>query len=330
MRWIFLIIAAGIILFAGASFLIKPEFVEITSTSTQSSVLSSEEPTRIILAGDIMLDRGVEYMIEKYGGGNFEFPFLKIADEFQKADIVFGNLEGPISDKGEKVGSIYSFRNNPESMEGLNFAGFNVLSLANNHAFDYGKEAFEDTLKRFKETGINYVGAGFNESEAYEPVIKEINGTRIGFLAYTDLGSPYWKATVNASGIAWINGELLDLARQQIKETKEKVDILIVSLHSGEEYAEAPTQFQVEFSKAAIDAGADLAVGHHPHVVQKPEIYNGKYIFYSLGNFIFDQAFSEETMEGQIVEILIENGKIREARLINTKINDFFQVEIVN
>ncbi len=330
MRWIFLIIAAGIILFAGASFLIKPEFVEITSTSTQSSVLSSEEPIRIILAGDIMLDRGVEYMIEKYGGGNFEFPFLKIADEFQKADVVFGNLEGPISDKGEKVGSIYSFRNNPESMEGLNFAGFNVLSLANNHAFDYGKEAFEDTLKRFKETGINYVGAGFNESEAYGPVIKEINGTKIGFLAYTDLGSPYWKATANASGIAWINGELLDLVRQQIKETKEKVDILIVSLHSGEEYTETPTQFQIEFSKAAIDAGADLAVGHHPHVVQKPEIYNGKYIFYSLGNFIFDQAFSEETMEGQIVEILIENGKIREARLINTKINDFFQVEIVN
>lgn len=317
MRWIFLIIAAGIILFAGASFLIKPEFVETTP-----------EPIRIILAGDIMLDRGVEYMIEKYGEGNFEFPFLKIADEFKKADVVFGNLEGPISDKGEKVGSIYSFRNNPEAIEGLNFAGFNVLSLANNHAFDYGKEAFEDTLKRFKEIGIDYVGAGFNELEAYEPVIKEVNGTKIGFLAYTDLGSPYWKATANASGIAWINGELLDLAGQQIKETKEKVDILIVSLHSGEEYAEAPAQFQIEFSKAAIDAGADLAVGHHPHVVQKPEIYNGKYIYYSLGNFIFDQAFSEETMEGQIVEILIENGKIKEIIPINIKINEFFQPEI--
>lgn len=317
MRWIFLIIAAGIILFAGASFLIKPEVIETTP-----------EPIRIILAGDIMLDRGVEYMIEKYGGGNFEFSFLKIADEFQKADVVFGNLEGPISDKGEKVGSIYSFRADPRVIDGLNFAGFNALSLANNHAFDYGREAIEDTLKRLKETGIDYVGAGFNESEAYGPVIKKVNRTKIGFLAYTDLGSPYWKATTNASGIAWINKDDLNSVKQNIEIAKSKVDVLIVSLHSGEEYAEAPTQFQVEFSKAAIDAGADLVVGHHPHIVQKPEIYNGKYIFYSLGNFIFDQAFSKETMEGQIVEILIENGKIREIIPINIKINEFFQPEI--
>jgi len=317
MKWIFLIIAAGIVLFAGASFLIKPEFVETTP-----------EPIRIILAGDIMLDRGVEYMIEKYGEGNFEFPFLKIADKFQKADVVFGNLEGPISDKGEKVGSIYSFRADPRAIEGLKFAGFNVLSLANNHAFDYGRQALEDNLAKLSRSGIDYVGAGFNESEAYGPVIKEANGTKIGFLAYTDLGSPYWKATADASGIAWIDEEQLGLAKSQIEKAKSEVDILIVSLHSGEEYAEAPAQFQVEFSKAAIDAGADLTVGHHPHVVQKPEIYNGKYIFYSLGNFIFDQAFSEETMEGQIVEILIENGKIREIIPINIKINEFFQPEI--
>jgi len=202
------------------------------------------------------------------------------------------------------------------------------LSLANNHAFDYGRQALEDSLAKLSRSGIDYVGAGFNESEAYSPVIKEINGTKIGFLAYTDLGSPYWKATADASGIAWIDEEQLGLAKSQIEKAKSEVDILIVSLHSGEEYAEAPAQFQVEFSKAAIDAGADLTVGHHPHVVQKPEIYNGKYIFYSLGNFIFDQAFSEETMEGQIVEILIENGKIREIIPINIKINEFFQPEI--
>jgi len=323
--------------------LIKPEVIETTPTPTQSSVFSSEEPIRIILAGDIMLDRGVEYMIEKYGGGDFRFPFLKIADEFQKADVVFGNLEGPISEKGEKVGSIYSFRAVPRAIEGLNFAGFNVLSLANNHAFDYGREALEDTLKRLKETGvdelrsssrfanarvIDYVGAGLNKDDAYSPVVKEINGTKIGFLAYTDLGSPYWAATASSSGIAWLTEEKLENIKGDIKLAKEKVDILIVSLHSGEEYAEAPTQFQVEFSKAAIDAGADLAVGHHSHVVQKPEIYNGKYIFYSLGNFIFDQAFSEETMEGQIVEILIENGKIKEITPEEIKINEFFQPEI--
>ncbi len=331
-KLLFLLLLLGMALFIGSSFLMKPRVVEVISQPSQisTSTPEKEKSITIILAGDIMLDRGVEYMTEKYGGGNFEFPFLKIADEFQKADVVFGNLEGPISDKGEKVGSVYSFRADPRAIDGLNFAGFNILSLANNHAFDYGREALEDTLEKLKTAGINHVGAGFNEEESYSPVIKEINGTKIGFLAYTDLGSPYWTATASSSGIAWLTEEKLENIKEDIKLAKEKVDILIVSLHSGEEYAEAPAQFQIEFSKAAIDAGADLAVGHHPHVVQKPEIYNGKYIFYSLGNFIFDQAFSKETMEGQIVEILIENGKIKEVRLINTKINEFFQPEIVD
>ncbi len=328
MKWIFLIIAAGIILFAGASFLIKPEVIETISTSTQSSVLSLEEPIRIILAGDIMLDRGVEYMIEKYGQGDFKFPFLKIADDLKNTDIVFGNLEGPISDKGEKVGSIYSFRNNPESIDGLTYAGFNVISLANNHAFDYGREALEDTLKRLKATGINYVGAGLNGNEAFSPIIKEINGQKIGFLAYTNLGPETWKAVGENSGIAWVSENDFEKIKEEIKSAKAKSDILIVSLHSGEEYQKTPTQFQIDFSKMAIEASADLVVGHHPHVMQPDEKYLNGHIFYSLGNFVFDQAFSEETMEGQIVEILIENGKIREIIPKNIKINEFFQPEI--
>ncbi len=350
MKWIFLIIAAGIILFAGASFLIKPEVVETTSTSTQSSVFSSEEPIRIILAGDIMLDRGVEYMIEKYGGGNFEFPFLKIADEFKKADIVFGNLEGPISDKGIKVGSVYSFRADPRAIDGLNFAGFNALSLANNHAFDYGREALEDTLKRLKETGINYVGAGFNATETYSAVIKEIKGVKIAFLAYTDLGPETWKAKGDNSGIAWISekpstrAELgagpvphrnevsgagdFEKIEIDIQNAKSQADILIVSLHAGEEYQKEPTQFQTDFAKMAIDAGADIVVGHHPHVVQPNEIYNEKYIFYSLGNFVFDQGFSKETMQGKMVKVIIKNKKIEEITPIDIKINELFQPEI--
>ncbi len=282
----------------------------------------------LILVGDIMLDRGVEYTIEKEGNGDFKFPFLKIAEELQKADIVFGNLEGPISDKGEKVGSIYSFRNNPKSIEGLRFAGFNVISLANNHAFDYGREALEDTLKRLNEAGINYIGAGINEKEAFSPIIKETNGTKIAFLAYTNLGSPYWRATETSSGIAWVDWNYIEKIKNDIQEAKSQADILIVSLHSGEEYTSKPSQFQIEFSKAAIDAGADLVIGHHPHVIQLNERYQNGYIFYSLGNFIFDQGFSEETMKSQILRVTIDNDKmIKEVVPINIKINSFFQVE---
>jgi len=285
----------------------------------------------IILVGDVMLDRGVEYMIGKYGEGDFRFPFLKIADELKGAKLLFGNLEGPISDKGIKVGSIYSFRAKPEAIEGLTFAGFNLISLANNHALDYGREALEDTFLRLKTAGIDYVGAGFNEGEAYggrTPIIKEIEGTKIGFLAYTNLGPESWKATSENSGIAWVSEKDMEKVKESIKSAKERVDILIVSLHAGEEYAAEPTQFQIEFSKAAIDAGADLVIGHHPHVVQKSEKYKDKWIFYSLGNFVFDQGFSEETMRSEIIEVLIAESKIKEVKPKLIKMNNYFQPKI--
>ena len=268
----------------------------------------------------MVFDRGVQYMIEKEGGGDFKFPFLKIADELNRADIVFGNLEGPISDKGTKVGSIYSFRNDPEAIEGLIFAGFNVISLANNHAFDYSKVALEDCLTRLSAAGIAYAGAGFDEKEAFSPTIKEINGTKIGFLAYTNLGPEVWRAQGENSGIAWISDELLGNAEQQIRKAKQVSDVLIVSLHAGEEYQEAPTQFQIDFNKMAEEAGADLVVNHHPHVIQQD--------FYSLGNFIFDQGFSEETMKSKVIEVKIQDKKIKSVLTKKIKINEFFQPEI--
>ena len=320
MRWIFVFFILGVVLFAGSFFLIKSRVVEISPPPAQvseSSLIPSSatesQTITIILVGDIMLNRGVEYMVKKQGNGDFKFPFLKIADYLNEADILFGNLESPISDKGTKVGSIYSFRAEPKAIEGLKFAGFDVLSLANNHAFDYGRAALEDTLLRLKEAGIDSAGVG-------SPVIKEIKNTKIAFLSYTNLGSPYW-------GISWADWDNLKEIEKEIKEAKENSDILIVSLHSGEEYQKTPTEFQVEFSKMAIDAGADLVIGHHPHVVQSVEEYREGYIAYSLGNFVFDQGFSEETMNGLLLKIVIENDKIKEVIPVKTKINQYFQPE---
>ena len=175
--------------------------------------MPEKKTVSVVLVGDTMLNRGVEYMIKNEGDGDFRFPFLKIAEDLKGVNLLFGNLEGPISDKGIKVGSIYSFRNDPKTIEGLTFAGFDVISLANNHVFDYGREALEDTFLRLKTAGIDYVGAGFNEGEAYgesTPVIKEIEGTKIGFLAYTNLGPETWKAVGENSGMAWISEEDID------------------------------------------------------------------------------------------------------------------------
>jgi len=285
----------------------------------------TKKPITLFFIGDIMLDRGVEYMIVKEGKGDYKFPFLKIADYLEEADILFGNFEGPISNKGIKVGSIYSFRTDPKAIEGLVFAGFDILSEANNHVFDYGREAMEDTFSRLKASGIDYVGAGFNEKEAYSPVIKEIRRVRIAFLAYTNLGSSSWKAINERSGIAWLEEQRM---KEEIKKAKDLADIVIVSFHYGEEYFLEPVSFQVSISKTAIDSGADLIIGHHPHVIQPVEKYKDAYIAYSLGNFIFDQGFSEKTMEGLLLKVLIEDKEIKELIPIKFEINQFFQPEI--
>ena len=285
-----------------------------------------EDPEIILLAvGDIMLDRGVELNIKKNGNGDFQFPFLRIADDLQEADILFGNLEGPISDQGKNVGSIYSFRADPKAIEGLKYAGFDVLSLANNHMLDYGRDALEDTFKRLKEAGIDYVGGGINEQEAYSLLIKEIKGIKIAFLAYTDLGPESWKATEEYSGMAWINNKDMEKIKKDIEKAKEESDILIVSLHSGKEYSTTPSFFQSYFFKICIDAGADIGIGHHPHVVQDVEEYGDGWIAYSLGNFVFDQGFSEETMESCLLRITIKDKKIDQVSCQKIKISDLFQ-----
>jgi len=313
---------------------------EIEKTEKEISLPSfyfEKPPIILMFVGDIMLDRGVEYMVQKYGNDDWNFPFLKIVDFLKSSDILFGNLEGLISDKGAKVGSIYSFRAEPGAIDGLLFAGFDMVSVANNHIFDYGREAMEDNFNRLKSAGINYVGGGFNEKEAHSSIIKNIKGTKIAFLAYNGVGLKYWFATKDKSGINWLEEEQLV---KDIKAAKEIADLVIVSMHFGDEYQFQSNNEQKKFARLAVDSGADLVFGHHPHVAQEIEKYTPMdisregskykegYIAYSLGNFIFDQNFSEETMQGMLLEVLIEDEKIKKITPFEIKINKYFQPEI--
>ena len=317
--------------------LTKSRIIQSNPPTAQISEAIPSLPTEkkqitLMLVGDIMLNRGVELEIKKRDDWNW--PFLKIAKKLKDADIAFGNLEGPISDKGAKVGSIYSFRMDPKAIDSLKSAGFDILSLANNHAFDYGRQALKDTYDRLEQAGIDYVGGGLNATEAGTPAIKEVYGTKFAFLAYTDLCLDSWKPTKDSAGINCTYESDLENIKKNIKNAKNSADIVIVSLHSGNEYVENLTPFQINFSKSAIDAGADLVAGHHPHIVQKNEEYfstsSGKtgYIFYSLGNFVFDQKFSEATMRGLMVKVIVKDKKISEVVPINIKINSDFQPEI--
>jgi len=254
------------------------------------------EPKEHILmfVGDIMLSRGVGNKMKKEN--NYNWPFLEIADYLKNVDLLFGNLEGPISDKGADTGKKYSFRADPKTIEGLKYAGFDVLSIANNHIFDWGKTAKTDTIFRLKNNNI--LPAGFEEN----PIIK-IEDTEISFNAYT-----------------WPLPEKIELPTADIK---------IVSMHIGEEYQKKSNQEQQSFAQAAIDAGADLVIGHHPHVVQEIEKYKDKFIFYSLGNFVFDQQFSQDVKNGWIAKVIIENKKIISVETININISSQYQVGLV-
>lgn len=278
----------------------------------------------LLFVGDIMLARNVGRKTEE--SGDYRYPFLESVNILREADLTFGNLEGPISARGTDQGSQYSFRADPKVIEGLTFAGFDVLSIANNHIWDWGRDALSDTVILLQENGIEVVGAGRNYEEANRPVIKKIGTSSLVFLAYTDLYPNSLDATEQTPGISSFSmGSVQDL----INQLRDGVDIIVISLHWGEEYADEPSPAQRTLARSFIDAGADLVVGHHPHVVQEMEAYKNGWIAYSLGNFVFDQNFSAETMEGLAVRVNIRGGNIVGVEQLPVRISDSFQPAVV-
>ena len=309
---------------ASVSPVIATSTVDITVSTSSLEVLEIEPvQLQLIFVGDIMLDRGVKRKVETMGGGDFRFPFYKIAGLISSADLAFGNLEGPISDKGEEVGNLYSFRMLPQSVDGLVYAGFDVLSLANNHIGDWGREAITDTIVNLRDVGIIPVGAGLNMNDTYAPRVVELQSIKIAFLAFSDFQQP--EPSDTKSGIAMTNEARMKTA---VRGAEQIADIVIVSFHFGNEYIKEPTERQRMLAQLVIDEGADLVVGSHSHVLQPLEIYKDKYIAYGLGNFIFDQNFSFDTMTGGLLSVMLTDVDITSVILHTVRINDDFQVHI--
>lgn len=291
--------------------------------SSANSNVAVEPPKEVslIAVGDIMLSRTVDDKIKKYQ--DYKYPFLKTADLSAAADLTFGNLETPVT-PGRRIDAYEMvFRSDPEVVEGLNYAGFDVLSLANNHIMNFGTAGLQDTLKYLDEAGIGHTGAGNNKAEARVPVIKEAQGVKFAFLAYS-----YASAASDAgAGTAPMNIEEM---QEDVKTAKEQADFVIVSMHAGAEYVFTPNAQQTSFARSAVDAGAILVIGHHPHVVETMEKYQDGYIFYSLGNFVFDQMWSQETKEGLVAEIIFDQGGILDFRFYPVVIEDYAQPRFAN
>jgi len=279
----------------------------------------------IVFVGDIMLDRMVESSVFKNANGDFSFLFEKVSF-IKNADIAFANLEGPVSNKGGEIGNLYSFRFLPESLGALMASGLDVFSIANNHVGDWGKEAFEDTIFRLNDKYLYAIGGGMNKEEATQVKIFKWPNASFGFLGFSDVGPAWMEATQDGSGILLVKEKEFV---GSIKKAARQVDVLVVSIHFGEEYQTKANERQRYLARLAIDNGAKVVVGHHPHVVQEVEVYGDGVIAYSLGNFIFDQNFSEETMEGLALQVYFEDDEIITIKKHKIKINEFFQPELV-
>ena len=302
----------------------EKEFLEFSAQ--KKKLPQTSEEVSLVAVGDISYSRGVERVVRKNG---INYPFLKIQDYLKSADLVFGNSETPITQGSEIPDFEMIFRSNPGTEQALKQAGFSILSLANNHTPNFGEKGLKDTFNFLENAGIKYVGAGQNEQEAYQPVYLEKKGIKFTFLAYndTDIVPAYYEALADRSGTAFMR---IDKMTEAVRGAKQKSDFVIVSMHSGTEYTEKPNNSQVNFAHVAIDAGADLVIGHHPHVVQTVEKYKGKFIFYSLGNFVFDQQQSEETKEGLAVKIYFVKSGINKISLLPVVMKNLAQPRMAN
>ncbi|MBL8214897.1 MAG: CapA family protein [Bryobacterales bacterium] len=269
------------------------------------------EITRVVLGGDVMLARHVRANAVRQKDAAFSF--RKIADHFRTADLAFVNLESPFAATGPYFEERMVFRAHPSMTEGLLLAGIDVVSTANNHSRDAGPQGIAYTLEVLANSKIAATGT------SDPPVILERRGVRFGFLAYT-FDQRNGNHRDDDPRVA-----MTDPIRMaaDVAALKKHADIVIVSMHAGWEYWTKPNAHQVKFARAAIDAGAAVVAGHHPHVAQPMERYRDGLIFYSLGNLVFDQAERPRVHQGLVADVLFEGKmlqryEVRPVRIRNT------------
>lgn len=277
------------------------------SSTNQSNTLPTQQAVKIIAVGDINLGRQTG---QKILAGEIDYPFQFIGDYLRSADITFGNLESQLANLDGETQSPtneYRFAGPPAGADSLANAGFDIVSLANNHMWDYGKSKLLETIDNLDRVQVKYVGASKNPAELYQPVIIESKGQKIAWFAVTAILNGYEK-TGAKDYVAWADDDRLITAIQQ---TEPQVNWIIISMHRGVEYSATPSSTQVEFAHKVIDAGANIVIGHHPHVPQGIENYKDGIIFYSLGNFAFWQPFDYWTQHSFATEIILRpDGKI--------------------
>ncbi|GBF72866.1 hypothetical protein PA598K_01143 [Paenibacillus sp. 598K] len=260
---------------------------------------AADDEVTLSFVGDILLAASVEKLMREHG---WDYPYAEALSYLSDADLTAGNLENPITRRGTPAeDKQYVFKGAPESLPALRDAGFDIVGLANNHTLDMGVVGLMDTMEHLDTAGIPHVGAGNDDVEAFAPVVLEARGVKVAYLSVSRvLPVVAWKADSDREGVA----ETYDPSRavRAIKAANEQADLVIVMVHWGKERVDRPLDYQRQLARDYVDAGADLVIGSHPHVLQGFEQYNGKWIAYSLGNFIFNMTATPATADTGVLD----------------------------
>jgi poly-gamma-glutamate capsule biosynthesis protein CapA/YwtB (metallophosphatase superfamily) len=293
------------------------------SAQPESQPTKPRREIRIAAVGDIMLGGSAEGVLQQQG---YDYPFLPTRHLLEQADLAIGNLETALTNGGAPmVEKQFTFRNPPEKVApALKRAGFDVVSLANNHSLDYGWDGLRDTLQVLQEHGIRAHGAGMTLAEARTPAIFTLaDGQTAAFLAYSStFPEEYWAGRTRP-GTAF--GHEQAVRTDVAKLVAQGIDIIVVSFHWGQELSKELRPYQPLLAHAAIDAGADLVLGHHPHILQAVEHYRDGLILYSLGNFAFGSR-TTTAVTSVVAGIVFEDGRFRRLEMTPINVNNF-QVE---
>ncbi|MGI8551074.1 MAG: CapA family protein [Dehalococcoidia bacterium] len=285
------------------------------------------QPLRLDFTGDLIPSRCVYDQMRR--SGDWAAPFRQVAGRLRSADLTAGSLDASISVRGAPIGCRETFNllTVPEVIQGFSLAGLDVITVAANHAKDCGgagscgDAAFLETLSRLRAAGIQPTGGGATLAEARRPAVLRAGGIRFAFLGYDDV-APYYHATEHGAGTAGLDPATL---ADDIRSAHQVADVVIVMPHWGVEYTADPTARQREAAKIAIDAGATLVVGNHPHVVQAAAPVGDGYVAWALGNFVFDQDWSQETTEGVVLEATFAGPHLAAVRFLPIRIQNQIQ-----
>ncbi|MDQ3855031.1 MAG: CapA family protein [Chloroflexota bacterium] len=304
----------------------RPTAIPVASDPPESgrSAAVAKGTWTLTAVGDIMLSREVLRKMQSYG--DYRHPFLHTAGLLRSADLTVANLELPLSDNVLPAADPHTmtFVAPTKAAEGIRWAGIDGVSLANNHTTNFGTGPLLDTIQALDRYGLGHFGGGRDYESAHAAEIFEVNGIRVALLGFDAIVNWGW-TNPGAPGLAAARE---DAVRRAIAKARTQADVVIPFFHWGVEYTAYPSGFQTWMAHIAVDAGADLVLGAHPHWVERVETYKGKTIVYSLGNFVFDQMWSRETRQGVIATFTFQGNKVTGIKWTPTLIYDFNQPRV--